>query len=164
MWSMPEPVRRWAVHAVRMLRSRGGADRVPSDPPGPDGLPVIPAEIQPESDQDGRTIAAGLTAFGLGSGTRIAVMGLTPDGDRAAVDAIELLGAEAVLVPDHAHGPRLRLRLRGVRAVLTQSPHVPQIAAVVGDLPDLQHLWSWDAGGRDELIAAAHGRMPAFQE
>ena len=91
-------------------------------------------------------------------------MGLAPDGDRVVAAAIELLGAEAVSVPDHAHGPRLRLRLRGVRAVLTQSPHVPQIAAVVGDLPHLQHRWSWDAGGRDELHAAAVGRMPAFRD
>lgn len=109
-------------------------------------------------------IAAGLTAFGLGPGSRIAVMGLDPDADRAAADAIILLGAQPVVVPDHANGPRLRLRLRGVCAVLTCSRHVPQIAAVVGDLPDLQRLWSWDTGGREEIVAAAQGRMPAFQD
>lgn len=124
-----------------------------------------------------RIVAEGLHAFGVRSGSLIALMGLVdPDRPAAGDDpplggpqadvsaAAQLLGARIVLVPAHAHGPRLRVRLRGVRAVVTLDGHQRQIAAVAGDLPDLHHVWIWDGGGAEELAAAARGLMPVFAD
>lgn len=173
---MPKLLRRWLQRAreTRTSPDTAASTPLPAAARSPAAAPAAqapaaqaPAAAAPAAGTRGRdapVIAAGLTAFGLGPGSRIAVMGLDPHADCAAAEAITLLGAEPVVVPDHANGPRLRLRLRGVRAVLTRNTHVQQIAAVAGDLPDLQQLWSWDTGGREEIVAAAQGRMPAFQD
>ncbi|MGI8418857.1 MAG: hypothetical protein ACR2P2_22195 [Nakamurella sp.] len=106
------------------------------------------------------TLAAGLAAFGVRSGSKVAVMAI---GDAAALAhrAITVAGCESLTVPPDAMGVRLSVRLRGVLAVLAAGDEQTRaIGMVAGDLTELSYLWRLDAGGLDELAAAASGRLP----
>lgn len=77
-----------------------------------------------------------------------------------ALDAVTLAGCESVTIPDHATGARLRIRMRGVTAVIAGTPQEHQIRCVAGDLADLRHLWTLTDVGLGELAAAGAGKMP----
>lgn len=109
-------------------------------------------------------LAAGLAAFGVSRGSRVAVLGLPEDDADVVTAAVLRCGATPVAVPQHSTGARLRVRLREVDAAVTERAHAPQVVAVAGDLPRLRQVWCWQDGGRQELLAAAHGRMPVFTD
>lgn len=107
------------------------------------------------------SLAAGLTAFGVPAGSRIAVMA-TGASARLATTAIRLAGCEPVPVPDDSSGVRLRSLLQGVVAALAAGDdQAVAIGRLAGDLTDLRFLWQLSSGGFDELTAAAAGTLPA---
>lgn len=105
-------------------------------------------------------LAAGLRAFGVPPGARIAVMG---DGRDVTMvlRAVTLAGCEVVTIPDHATGARLRIRMKGVTAALAGGPQEQQIRGVAGDLAELRHLWPLTDEGLRELTEAGSGTLPA---
>lgn len=106
------------------------------------------------------TLAAGLAAFGVRSGSKVAVMAI---GEVAALAhrALTVAGCESLTVPPDAMGARLSVWLRGVLAVLAAGDEQTRaVGRVAGELTELGYLWRLDAGDLDELAAAASGRLP----
>lgn len=96
----------------------------------------------------------------MGAGSVVAVFE-QPD-TRGLQEALRQAGCPMVLLPDHAGGARLRIRLRhAVAAVTATDRQAREVAKVAGELTHLRLLWSVEAGALDELAAAAAGRLPA---
>jgi long-chain acyl-CoA synthetase len=102
-------------------------------------------------------LAAGLVASGVRAGDRVGLMSRTRYEWTLCDYAIWTAGAVTVPIYETSSAEQVQWNLgdSGAVAVVVESAaHGALLDGVRGALPDLAHVWSIDAGGLDELVAA----------
>ena len=108
-------------------------------------------------------VAAGLMAFGVGAGDRIALLSRTRFEWMVCDFAIWAAGGVTVPVYETSSAELVEWILGdsgAVAAIVETEDHAKTVAQVRIGLPELREVWVLDAGGMDELITAGR-KLPA---
>ena len=108
-------------------------------------------------------VAAGLMAFGVGAGDRIALLSRTRFEWMVCDFAIWAAGGVTVPVYETSSAEQVEWILGdsgAVAAIVETEDHAKTVAQVRIGLPELREVWVLDAGGMDELITAGR-KLPA---
>ncbi|WP_040160638.1 AMP-dependent synthetase/ligase [Mobilicoccus massiliensis] len=139
------------------LPVRGAArrpDRVVFSVKGDDGWRDVTA--RGFADEVAR-LAKGFVAAGIEAGDRVAIMSRTRYEWTLADFALWTAGAVPVPVYETSSAGQLKWILQdtGTRALLVENEtHAAVAAQVRDDCPDLEHVWSIEGGGLEDLLAA----------
>ena len=108
-------------------------------------------------------VAAGLMAFGVGAGDRIALLSRTRFEWMVCDFAIWAAGGVTVPVYETSSAEQVEWILGdsgAVAAIVETEDHAKTVAQVRIGLPELREVWVLDAGGMDELMTAGR-KLPA---
>ena len=108
-------------------------------------------------------VAAGLMAFGVGAGDRVALLSRTRFEWMVCDFAIWAAGGVTVPVYETSSAEQVEWILGdsgAVAAIVETEDHAKTVAQVRIGLPELREVWVLDAGGMDELITAGR-KLPA---
>ena len=104
-----------------------------------------------------RAVAAGLVASGVQAGDRVGLMSKTRYEWTLLDYAVWTAGAVTVPIYETSSAEQVQWNLGdsgAVAVVLETAAHAAQLDGVRDQLPDLAHVWQFDAGAVDELTAA----------
>ncbi len=108
-------------------------------------------------------VAAGLMAFGVGAGDRVALLSRTRFEWMVCDFAIWAAGGVTVPVYETSSAEQVEWILGdsgAVAAIVETEDHAKTVAQVRIGLPELREVWVLDAGGMDELMTAGR-KLPA---
>ena len=108
-------------------------------------------------------VAAGLMAFGVGAGDRVALLSRTRFEWMVCDFAIWAAGGVTVPVYETSSAEQVEWILGdsgAVAAIVETEDHAKTVAQVRIGLPELREVWVLDAGGMDELTTAGR-KLPA---
>lgn len=102
-------------------------------------------------------VAKGLVAAGVEPGDRVAIMSRTRYEWTVVDFAVWAAGAVGVPVYETSSADQVHWILSdsGVRAAVVETPaHAALVEGIRGDLPQVEHVWTIDDGGLDDLAAS----------